>query len=141
MKHTFTLMALGIGALTLAAGAFAHSPSSAKVLIRHQTRGCHTWSVNGNAYKASQSVQLTKGGTITFTNNDVMPHKLAQVAGPKLTLPASAKMSHMMATTKVTFSKAGVYKFTTKPGEDYANMSGMKTIGEDYVMTLKVTVT
>ena len=39
---------------------------------------------------------------------------------------------------KVTFSKAGVYKLTTKPGEDY--MKGMKTIGEDNVLRLTVKV-
>ena len=36
------------------------------------------------------------------------------------------------------FAKAGVYTFTTKAGEDY--MKGIKTIGEDNVLKLKVTV-
>jgi hypothetical protein len=38
----------------------------------------------------------------------------------------------------VTFTKPGVYTFTTKAGEDY--MSGVKTIGEDNVLKLTVTV-
>ena len=40
--------------------------------------------------------------------------------------------------SKVTFTKAGVYTFTTKPGEDL--MSGVNTIGEDNVLKLTVTV-
>jgi hypothetical protein len=49
-------------------------------------------------------------------------------------------MLHMSATVRVTFGKAGVYKFTTKPGEDYPGMA-MKTIGEDNVLRLTVKVT
>ena len=47
-------------------------------------------------------------------------------------------MAHMGATVKITFAHAGVYRFTTKAGEDY--MPGMKTIGEDNVLRLTVTV-
>jgi hypothetical protein len=36
--------------------------------------------------------------------------------------------------------KAGVYKFTTKAGEDYSWASNMKTTGEDNVLRLTVTV-
>ena len=48
-------------------------------------------------------------------------------------------MNHAGATTHVKFAKAGVYTFTTRAGEDY--MKGVKTIGEDNVLKLKVTVT
>jgi len=47
-------------------------------------------------------------------------------------------MAHMAATAKVRFAHAGVYRFTTKAGEDY--MEGMKTIGEDNVLRLTVKV-
>ena len=47
-------------------------------------------------------------------------------------------MARMGSRTKVTFGKAGIYKFTTKAGEDF--MSGIKTIGEDNVLGLTVTV-
>ena len=47
-------------------------------------------------------------------------------------------MSHFGATSKVTFLRAGTYVFTTKAGEDY--MKGVKTTGEDNVLTLKVVV-
>jgi hypothetical protein len=49
-------------------------------------------------------------------------------------------MNHMSASVKVTFSKAGVYKLTTRAGEDYPSMKGMKTIGEDNVLRLTVKV-
>ena len=39
---------------------------------------------------------------------------------------------------RVAFAKAGVYRFTTKAGEDY--MKGVKTIGEDNVLRLTVQV-
>jgi hypothetical protein len=48
-------------------------------------------------------------------------------------------MRHMSASVRVTFPKAGVYRFSTKPGEDYPGMA-MKTIGEDNVLRLAVRV-
>ena len=125
-------------ALTLAAlfagSAFASSPQST-LTIRHQLRGCHTWSFNGGPYKASLKIKLAPGSTLRVIDNDVMPHKLIQLAGPKAKLVSPA-MKHMSAQAKVVFAKKGTYKFTTKAGEDY--MKGMKTIGEDKVLRLTV---
>jgi plastocyanin len=136
MTRTLSVLAVAGASLLLAATA---SPQAGTTLtIRHQLRGCHSWSVNGGAYKPSQSVTLTKGATLTIVNNDVMPHKLVKVSGPGLSLSSSANMSHAAATTHVKFAKAGVYTFTTKAGEDY--MNGVKTIGADNVLRLKVTV-
>jgi plastocyanin len=125
----------------LAAGGFAattKAPKSSTIMIRHQMRGCHTWSVNGGAFRATLSTSLARGGTIRFMNMDVMPHKLVKTSGPAIHFAGKPNMNHMNASVKVTFSKAGVYKFTTKPGEDY--MKGMKTIGEDNVLRLTVKV-
>jgi hypothetical protein len=47
-------------------------------------------------------------------------------------------MNHAGATTSVRFTRAGVYKFATKAGDDY--MKGVKTVGEDNVLRLTVTV-
>ena len=136
MTRMLSVLVVAGASLLLAAPA---SPQTGTTLtIRHQLRGCHTWSVNGGAYKASQSIALAKGATLTIVNNDVMPHKLLKVSGPALTLPSSANMSHAGATTKVKFSKTGVYTFRTRAGEDY--MKGVKTIGEDNVLKLRVTV-
>ena len=136
MTRTFSFLAAAGTALLLAAPA---SPQAGTVLtIRHQLRGCHTWSVNGGAYTASQSISLAKGSTLTVVDNDVMPHKLVQLSGPVLRLAKSANMNHPGAQTSVSFARAGVYKLTTHPGEDY--VKGIKTIGADNVLRLTVTV-
>ncbi len=153
-KRTLALFTAAVAAAVLTGLASAVPPSShVTLLIRHQLRGCHTWSVNGGPFAASQTVLLRRGGWITVTNNDVMPHKLVETSGPAIQITnvktsmmgmglrghfAPGTMAHMGATTKVTFSRAGVYRFTTKPGEDY--IPGIKTIGEDNVLRLTVTV-
>jgi len=93
---------------------------------------------NGNPHP-SLSVTVKSGTVLRFVNNDVMPHKLMQTAGPKLRL-AHANMNHMSASTSVKLAQKGVYRFTTKAGEDYPAMSSMKTIGEDYVLHVTVRV-
>jgi hypothetical protein len=136
-KRMPILVALALTLGLAGAASAATSASHASLLIRHQTHGCHSWSVNGGPYKVSQSIALRRGGWLTVTDNDIMPHKLVKTSGPTL-LIAHPTLSHTGATLKVTFLKAGVYHFTTKPGEDY--MAGMKTIGEDNVLRLTVVV-
>jgi plastocyanin len=135
MKRTFITAALV--ALVVAATALAGSPT-VRVTIPHQVQHCQSWSVNGNAYKAAQRVTLARGGSIVFQNNDLMPHKLVQVSGPRLALGRAANMNKMSATFRLSFVKAGVYKLKTVAGEDY--MKGVMTTGEDNVLTLTVTV-
>ena len=136
MNRIVLILAAAGTALLLAAP--AESGTTSKLTIRHQTRGCHSWAFNGGAYKPSQSITVTKGSTVTIVNNDVMPHKLVRVAGPSFSLPKTANMNHAGATTSLRFTKAGVYRFATKAGEDY--MKGIKTVGEDNVLRLAVTV-
>ena len=140
MKRLTPLVLGAILAAVMAAGALgsASAPRTVSITIRHQVKHCHTWAAGGGAYKASLSVRLARGGTIHFTNNDVMPHKLVKLAGPAVKVVGKPNMNHMSATLRVKFSKAGVYKFTTKPGDDY--MSGMKTVGEDNILRLTVKV-
>src|SRR5262249_14175674 len=137
--------------LAVAAAASA-APSAGTLVIRHQIRGCHTWSLNGGAFKATQTIRLAKGGSLLVVNNDVMPHRLLRTAGPAITLKlvepgnmgvgmqmaGSGMMSHLGAAVKVTFPSAGIYRLTTKAGEDY--MKGMKTVGEDNVLRATVVV-
>ncbi len=66
-----------------------------------------------------------------------MPHRLVLTSGPALRI-TNPMLNHMGASLKVTFTKPGVYHFTTKAGEDY--MSGVKTTGEDNVLRLTVVV-
>ncbi len=122
-------------ALVFAVPAFASS-NNVTITIRHQVQHCHTWSVNNGPWRAAQTVTIAKGAAITFVDNDMMPHTLVQLGGPRLTF-APARMGKVGASTKVSFAKAGTYLLRTKPGEDYMPM---KTTGEDNVLTLKVIV-
>jgi hypothetical protein len=108
------------------------------LLIRHQVKGCHSWSYDGSAFKAAQRIALHRGQSIRIVDNDLMPHTFIQKSGPAVSFAGKPAMSHLGAFVVVTFPKPGAYTFTTKAGEDY--MKGVKTIGEDNVLTLKVTV-
>jgi len=151
IASTLPMLALVTTAGVLATGAAA-AGGGQTLVIRHQLKGCHSWSANGDAFKASQAIKLHRGASLMVTNNDVMPHKLIETSGPAVrftraapgmgmgmrgTFPPSM-MARMGAGTKVTFTKAGTYTFTTKVGEDY--MKGVKTVGEDNVLKLKVVV-
>lgn len=117
----------------------AGAGGTATITISHQMRGCHMWQLGSGAPKATLAVTLTAGTMLRFVDNDVMPHKLIQQAGPKLGL-VHPSMERMGASTSVRLARRGVYRFTTKPGEDYAWAKSMKTIGEDYVLHLTVRV-
>ena len=149
----FLFLTAALAGLAFALTASA-APTNATLVIRHQLRGCHAWSLNGGAFKASQTVRLEKGGSIVVIDNDVMSHRLMKVSGPAVSYKLVAKgmpmnaaikqpwaagmMGSMGATTKVTFPSTGVYTLKTVAGEDY--MQGMKTIGEDNVLRLRVVV-
>ena len=145
-------IALG-SALALTSSAVAAGPS---LSIRHQLKGCHTWSLNGDVYASAQILRTTSGAALTVANFDVMPHRLVQTSGPAaariINVPAAkgtgpmvghpsaipGVMGFMGAKSRVVFPRAGVYRFKTKPGEDY--MRGVKTIGEDNTLLLTVVV-
>jgi plastocyanin len=138
MNNMIRLASLAVAAAVVFAGtASAHAPKT--ITIRHQMRGCHTWSFAKGPYKATLKIRVDGDATLRFVNNDVMPHKLLQLAGPKTAI-AKANMSRMGAVAVVMFPRAGVYRFTTKFGEDYPSMGEMKTIGEDNVLRLTVVV-
>ncbi len=138
MKPLAALVALLALGAVVATSALAAPPQHASVTIRHQMMGCHAWSVGNGPYTAHVATKLSAGGSITFTDNDVMSHQLIKKSGSAVVFSGSHTMGHMGATLKVTFPHAGTYHFTTKPGEDY--MKGVKTMGEDNVLTLTVTV-
>jgi plastocyanin len=143
MNRKIHIRAAGLAVAALSAvlvsSALAAPTNSATLTIRHQMRGCHTWSFDSGASKASLAITLKRGTVMKVVNNDVMPHKLLVIAGPKAKLTTPA-MNRMSAVAHVTFTKAGVYKLTTRPGEDYPGMKGMKTIGKDNVLRLTVRV-
>lgn len=154
IKRVLTIATLATAAAAVSvSAALAVAAPTAKIVITHQQKGCHSWSLNGGAFKPSQHLSLRRGGSVTITNNDVMPHTLIQTGGPKTTIKlvkdamngmgmhgkiGPNTMGHMGATLKVDFPKPGTYRFTTKPGEDY--MSGITTTGEDNVLHLVVIV-
>ena len=133
------LVFLALVAATVAIAAPAGAKAPVQILIRHQVHGCHAWSVANGAFYPTQTVRVHAGTSFTITNNDVMPHTLVQLAGPRVVLH-SQRMGHMGAITQLTLRTPGTYRFTTKPGEDYPGMTGMKTIGEDNVLRLKIVV-
>jgi hypothetical protein len=134
MKPSLTVVT--VFALLLAGTALA-APKSATLTIRHQTQGCHSWSLNGSAWHPFQSTSLARGGMLTVVDTDVMPHTLIEVSGPKAAI-AGAAMRHLDARARVVFLTKGTYVFKTKAGEDY--MKGVKTTGEDNVLRLVVKV-
>ena len=139
-KHTIRGAALALAALAaLAVTSTAPAGGAATIAIRHQMHGCHSWSFNSGPFKAFQSVSVRTGTVLRFTNNDVMPHKLVQAAGPKVRL-AHPSMSKMGSSATVRLTQKGVYRFTTKPGEDYSWAGTMKTVGDDNVLRLTVRV-
>src|SRR2546421_7285122 len=131
MKLAVTL----ILSLVVAGSALASSSSNTTLTIRHQMRGCHSWSFDGKTWRASQSATIARGGVLTIVDNDVMPHTLMQVRGPKALVTGTA-MKHMGAQAHVVFTAKGTYVFTTKVGEDYTK--GVVTMGEDNVLRLVV---
>lgn len=140
----YALLAAAAGvASVLAIPSTAAAPSSASVVIRHQVRGCHTWSLNGGQYRRMLELRIRRGGSITITNNDPMVHKLVQLAGRAVVMQHPADhhmtrmgrkhitgrgvMNHMGARLRVTFLRGGLHRFTTEDLGDYFELktSGM----------------
>jgi hypothetical protein len=110
---------------------------AASLLIVHANRGCHVWSLNGDASGVRQVARLQHGNGLTVIDRDVMPHRLVEVSGPAAVIHGAA-MGHMNARATVVFPRPGVYRFTTRPGEDYT--SGITTVGPDNTLRLTVDV-
>lgn len=139
MKRLLLTFATVTSLVAVAAGSALGSGQS-QITIRHQMRGCHSWSYNGGGFQAALVVRLHRGSTLTVKNVDVMPHTLIQTAGPKAVFQGKALMNKIGAQFAVRFPSAGTYAFKTRAGEDYKSMAHMKTIGEDNQLTLKVIV-
>lgn len=146
---------IALAALTalLAVALPASARTDVQVTIRHQVQHCHAWAVGTGPYQASQSLHVARGTEIVVTNNDLMPHKLIQLAGPAVTFTnltsgmgmmglrgpfAPGMMGRMHSGTEFILAKPGTYHFTTKTGEDY--IGGVKTTGADNVLKLTVVV-
>jgi hypothetical protein len=138
-RQNIWIAAVGLATSAVLAGSAVAAPSTATLTIRHQVKGCHTWAFSGGTWRATQAITLARGAKLTVIDNDIMPHTFVQASGPQVKLFTPA-MRHMSARATVSFAKTGKYVFRTKAGEDYPNMHGMETIGEDNVLRLVVTV-
>jgi hypothetical protein len=157
MKRAAVLLLLSASALAFASASPA-APRTASLQIDHFVRGCHNWSLNGGAYHAHQVVRLARGGTLLVTNNDLMVQDLIKTRGPAAQMklvrqshmgkthmamemegkPSPYAMAHMGAQVRVTFTKAGTYRFKLVDRGDY--FENIKTVGPDNKPTLTVTV-
>jgi plastocyanin len=135
IKRTTLLAA----ATALLAVAPASAAGTATITISHEMKGCHMWQLGNGKPAPNLSITLKAGTALRFVNNDIMPHKLVQSSGPKLSF-ARPNMNRLSAVASTKLTRKGTYRFTTKPGEDYKMFAGHKTIGEDYVLHLTVHV-
>ena len=103
--------------------------------IVHVRRGCHVWS-DGTHMGPTMRMVLAAGATLRITDQDVDPHKLVQVAGPRVML-GKAMMTGDVA--QISFPTKGVYKFTTRALE-MPGMEEVETIGPDNHLRLTVDV-
>jgi hypothetical protein len=136
MNKLSSALVLAAVAAAIAAASAAATPATS-VVIRHQLVGCHSWSVNGDAFKASQKIVVRPATRVTVTDNDVMPHTLFQLSGPKVSLVTPA-MHTPGSHGSFQLLRKGTYVFGTKAGEDY--MKGVVTKGPDNVLRLTVIV-
>src|SRR5262249_38081636 len=132
MKHRTLIAAAFVSAAVLAGTAVAAAGPTV-LTIRHQMRGCHTWSFDGRTWTAAQRVTLARGATLKVVNDDMMSHQLMQLSGAKVTI-ATPSMAHMGASATVRFAKPGVYTFRTRGGADYTKH--LMTMGPDNRLTL-----
>jgi hypothetical protein len=155
MKRAISVTAAAaVLAAVLATSALATPAPSNTLVISHMVKGCHIWSLNGAKPAVNQVIKLHPGQSLTIRNTDVMPHQLVKTSGSAVTMRlivsgvastgtlkapyAAGLMPHMASVLRVSFPKAGTYLLKTKAGEDY--MAGVKTVGEDNVLKVRVIV-
>ena len=126
-----------VAPMTMSGTMTAASPSArtTKLTIQHVQKGCHVWS-NGSQRAASMRLNLRQGAHLLLLDQDIDPHGLVQIAGPKVSF-----RGHMMMGQSQTISlaKAGLYRFKTKVIE-MGPMMEVKTIGPDNTLRLTISV-
>ncbi len=154
-KHLLVLGSLVALALALDAAAASAAPRTAALVVEHQVRGCHVWSLNGGPPRTHVVARLARGGALKVTNDDLMAQELVQTRGPAVQMRLVRQshmgdmpmrmgkagpytMGHMGATLGVTFPRAGTYRFRLVDRGDY--FEGIKTVGKDNELTLTVVV-
>jgi plastocyanin len=129
-------------AVFLAAPAEATTSTTVYVTIRHQDAGCHAWAVVGGPYRATLQLRLRVGDRILVSNDDLMTHRLVQLAGPRMTMPPTMVQSTFHhpggGTVALTFERSGSYRFRSIDGTDPDKP--VATSGAENVLRLNVRV-
>jgi plastocyanin len=139
VRHVKASLLLGALAMLVVA-----SPASAgggqTITITHVMRGCHAWDLGHGPMKPTMSVTIKRGTVMRFVNNDVMPHRLIRLSGPKVEL-RGANMNRMASSASARFARPGTYRFKTVFGAffPWAASMGAK-IGKMNVLHLTVKV-
>lgn len=123
---------------TTMSGAMSVASSSVgvtKLTIQHVQKGCHVLS-DGSRQVASMRLSLKPGARVQLLDQDIDPHGLVQLAGPKLQIKGHMMMGERQT---ITFKQAGVYRLKTRVIE-MGKMVNVKTIGPDNTLRLTVSV-
>jgi hypothetical protein len=112
----------GLVAVALATAGPTYYPALVghQLEIRFEPVGCHSWALDGGAFKAEQTVQLRAGQSIVVTNHDVCPHTLVETSGAPISIESLAPAAQPKHVTVVGYnelvpSARGV--MTGSPGE------------------------
>ncbi|MEO8290544.1 MAG: hypothetical protein ABI649_06060 [Gaiellaceae bacterium] len=111
------------------------APAAYKLAIVHVQRGCHEWA-DGKHHGAMMKITLRQGARLSILDQDVDPHQLVQLGGPKLQLGRPMMPGDG---TQVLFAKAGTYRLKTKTLE-MPGMAEVETTGPDNTLMLTVRV-
>jgi hypothetical protein len=104
--------------------------------IQHVQKGCHVFA-NGSRQSAAMRLTLKRGAGLKITDQDIDPHGLVQLAGPRLNFSGHMMMGQQQT---IMFKTPGHYRLKTRVVE-MGKMANVKTIGPDNVLRLTVTVT
>jgi plastocyanin len=137
VKAIALVAALGV-ALAVPTASSAAPPRT--MTITHVMRGCHAWDLGYGPMRATMSISVKRGAVVKFVNNDVMPHRLVQTAGPQIQM-SGANMNRMAASATGRFAKPGVYRFKTVFGAFFPWAASMSSkIGKMNVLHLTIRV-
>lgn len=139
LRHVKATLVLGALAMLVAATP-ASAAGSETITITHVMRGCHEWDLGHGPMKPTMSLTVKRGTVVRFVNNDVMPHRLIRLSGPKVELKG-ANMNRMASSASARFVNSGTYRFKTVFGAffPWAASMGAK-IGKMSVLHLTVHV-
>jgi plastocyanin len=140
LRSMKTIVLVAAFAVALMSPAGPSAAPSRTITITHVMRGCHAWDLGRGAMRPTMAITVKRGAVVKFVNNDVMPHRLVLVSGPKVQLKG-ANMNRMAANATATFATPGLYRFKTVFGAFFPWAASMSSkIGRMNVLHLTVHV-